>query len=160
MLKGNRKYYLVFAIIFLALVSYQYLSPKPVNWNRTYISSHKIPFGTNAIYQLLESGFISTEIKTEEQSIYSLLNLTQKTRTKATYVFIDSKIGFDKLDTRELMKFVKEGNTAFICTANLSGLLADTFSIESDITFNNYFVFNKDSIADKKPETFVNFTNP
>ncbi|MFL5754083.1 MAG: DUF4350 domain-containing protein [Bacteroidia bacterium] len=160
MLKGNRKYYLVFALIFIALAAYQYLSPKAINWSRTYLSAHKIPYGTNAIYQLLESRLISEEVKNQDQSIYSALNLKEKTGPPTTYLFIDAHIKFDRLDTRELMKFVSAGNTAFICAADISGPLADTFSITTDVNLGSYFEFNKDSVKQGKAETFLYFSNP
>lgn len=160
MLKGNRKHYLILALLFIALVAYQYMAPKPINWNRTYLSAHKIPFGTNALFQLAKSGFMSGEVKVEDQSAYSLLQLNKKEKAPATYLFIDNHLSFDKLDTRELMKFAEAGNTVFIAAANLSGPLADTFSILTDVHFNNYFTLKTDTSKNRKPETFLNFTNP
>jgi hypothetical protein len=160
LLKGNRKYYLIFILLFLGLAAFQFMAPKPVNWNRTYLSSHKIPFGTNALFQLLNSGFIAAEIRQEDQSVYSLLKLRAKTDSPATYLFIDNQVKFDKLDTKELMKFVSEGNTVFISASVINGLLADTFKLETDIPFNNYFSFEKDTAKEKKQETFLNFSNP
>jgi hypothetical protein len=161
MLKGTRKYYLVFILTFSGLVIYQYLAPRPLNWNRTYISDQKNPFGTNAIYRLLESGFISNKILEQNNPVYNTLKDTRlKEQGPTSYIFIDNRLNFDLLDTRELMNFVKQGNSVFICAANLSGQLADTFSLNIDMDYNNYFTFNKDTFKEKEIKTCLNFTNP
>ena len=57
MFKGNRKYYSVLALIFIAVIVLQYMQPKPINWTRTYFKKDKIPFGCYAIFNLLENNF-------------------------------------------------------------------------------------------------------
>ena len=54
MFKGNRKYYIVLTLIFIAVIVLQYLQPKPINWARTYLKKDKIPFGCYAISNKLK----------------------------------------------------------------------------------------------------------
>lgn len=127
MFKGNRKYYSVLALIFIAVIVLQYMQPKPINWTRTYFKKDKIPFGCYAIYNLLENNF-AKKVITNKQTLYSLN--AEMAESNQTLILIDNNIELSKLDVKSLFSFLKKGNTVLICTSNFSSALKDTFNID------------------------------
>jgi hypothetical protein len=71
MFKGNRKYYMILAAIFVGVIFMYYSQPKPINWNRTFGKDDKIPFGSYAIFHLLEETYASS-VQTNAEGIYNL----------------------------------------------------------------------------------------
>ncbi len=128
MFKGNRKYYSVLALIFIAVITLQYLQPKPINWSRTYFKKDKIPFGCYAIFNLLENNF-AKKIITNKQTLYSLN--AETTESNQTLILIDNNIELSKLDVKSLFSFLKKGNTVLISASNFSKALKDTFNIDT-----------------------------
>ncbi len=127
MFNGNRKYYSVLALIFIAVIALQYMQPKPINWTRTYFKKDKIPFGCYAIFNLLENNF-AKKVITNKQTLYSLN--AEMTESNQTLIFIDNNVEFSKLDVKSLFSFLKKGNTVLISTSNFSKALKDTFKID------------------------------
>ena len=127
MFKGNRKYYSVLALIFIAVIVLQYTQPKPINWTRTYFKKDKIPFGCYAIFNLLENNF-AKKVITNKQTLYNLN--AEMAESNQTLILIDQYIELSKLDVKSLFSFLKKGNTVLICTSNYSKALKDTFNID------------------------------
>jgi hypothetical protein len=127
MFKGNRKYYSVLALIFIAVIVLQYMQPKPINWTRTYFKKDKIPFGCYAIFNLLENNF-AKKVTTNKQTLYSLN--AEMAESNQTLILIDDNVELSKLDVKSLFSFLKKGNTVLICTSNFSKALKDTFNID------------------------------
>jgi hypothetical protein len=145
MFKGNRKYISFFVIIFFVVMLGQYLLPKPINWQRTFSNKDKIPFGSYAIFNLLERTFAS-EIKVNKQTLY---NLNSQSDTNSALLIIDNHLNFNKNDVKQLFTFLEKGNDAFIASTNFSDLLADTFKIDTRVRFYGYFE-SQDSLAKKE----------
>jgi hypothetical protein len=150
MFKGNNKYYFILLLLFALMVWMEYNRPQPIDWRRTYASQDKIPFGCNAFYRLLNEDIFKDKVEQKNQTLFnSLENLpTQKT----TYLFINNNLSFSDLDCKYLFDFVNKGNTVFMAANGFSGLLTDTFKIE---TGYDYDFFNDTT---KKLE--LNFCNP
>ncbi len=127
MFNGNRKYYSVLALIFIAVIALQYMQPKPINWTRTYFKKDKIPFGCYAIFNLLENNF-AKKVITNKQTLYSLN--AEMAESNQTLILIDDNIELSKLDVKSLFSFLKKGNTVLISTSNFSKALQDTFNID------------------------------
>jgi hypothetical protein len=127
MFKGNRKYYSVLALIFIAVIVLQYMQPKPINWTRTYFKKDKISFGCYAIFNLLENNF-AKKVIINKQTLYSLN--AEMAESNQTLILIDDNIELSKLDVKSLFSFLKKGNTVLICTSNFSKALKDTFNID------------------------------
>lgn len=127
MFKGNRKYYALLAIIFIAVVALQYFQPKPINWNRTYFKKDKIPFGCFAIYNLLENNF-AKNVKTNTQTLYNLNE--QSPDSNQTLIIIDAKIEFSKLDVKSMLAFLNRGNNILIASNSLNKTITDTFKLK------------------------------
>jgi len=155
MFKGNRKYYLIFACVFLGVVLFQYLQPKPINWNKTYLGKDKIAFGSYAIYELLENTY-AEELSLNRQTLYVLNN--KNTATHQSLLMIDGELELQPLDTKTLFGFVGRGNKALLCANRFGGALRDTFKLQtSDTWFRNFG--NVDSML-HKPAFELRFVKP
>ncbi len=163
MLKGNKKYSIVLAVCFTALMLLQIFTPKPINWSVSYTKKAKIPFGTSALYTMLPTVFPSQKITNAEFPIYNILN--NKPFQNHTYIIINNIFKPDTLDTRELLKFASRGNTVFISANYFEGKFADTLKLKTDnyfdlgtITKNDSALFSK--LYKSRDTVKINFSNP
>jgi len=150
MFKGNNKYYFILLLLFALMVLVEYNQPKPIDWRRTYARQDKIPFGCNAFYRLLKEDILKDTLEEQNQTVFNSIALFPDKKT--AYVFINDKLSFSDLDSKCLFDFVKEGNTVFIAANSFSGLVADTFKIETNY---DYDFFN-----DTTRKFEFNFCNP
>ncbi|HEX7415202.1 MAG TPA: DUF4350 domain-containing protein [Bacteroidia bacterium] len=151
MFKGNNKYYFVLLVLFALLVWVEYNQPKPIDWRRTYTKQDKIPFGCNAFYRLLSEDLFKNKVEQQNQTPFNVLaDMPDK---KTTYVFVNTELSFSALDCKYLLDFVKEGNTVLMAANSFSGLIADTFKIETKYDYN---LFN--DTAKKLELNFYNST--
>ena len=150
MFKGNNKYYFILLLLFSLLVWVEYSKPKPIDWRRTYSNLDKIPFGCNAFYRLLDEDLYADKLVQQNQTAFhALASMPDK---KTAYVFINNNLSLSESDCKYLFDFVKEGNTIFMAANNFSGLITDTFKIETEYAYD---LFN-----DTAKKLSFNFCNP
>jgi hypothetical protein len=143
------KKYLIFGILILAgYFVLQYFKPKPTNWKPTYLSEDKIPFGTFILRQQINEIFPGAKIKTVRNPIYNTLK--EKPKGSSNLFVIASNLKVDKLDYREMVKYMQGGGNIFLAAYQVNGVLLDTLklSILSDFSFQN------------KRKYPINFVNP
>lgn len=162
-MKGNKKYIFILTICFTALILLQILAPKQISWKSSYMKKDKIPFGTSALHDALPSIFPGQEINSEAFPLYN--TLFEKGLTNSNYIIINSTFEPDKLDSRELLAYAKEGNTIFIAANYFSGKFADTLKIKTDNFYGIAESIKDDSINlnqfyKRYDTTNINFVNP
>ncbi len=165
MFKENKKYIIVLAVCFTALILLQLYSPKPINWSLSYIKSAKIPYGTSALYKMLTEIFPGQNITEAGLPAYNTLKATNY--NNYNYIIINTVCEPDTLDTRELLRFAARGNNVFIAANYFGGKLADTLKLKTDnyIDLSTISKYKNDSttLSDvyKTQDTVkTNFTNP
>lgn len=156
MAKGNRKYIIILGLCFVALITIQLLSPKPINWSLSYTEKDKIPFGTSALYEMLPSLFPEQEITEKAIPLYNSLN--KNNYTNHNYIIINKELEIDKLDLRELINFVKNGNNVFIAANYFGQIFSDSLNINTDNFFND--LGNPGTTIYNIQPVQLNFTNP
>ncbi len=155
MFKGNRKYYMILAAIFVGVIFMYYSQPKPINWNRTFGKDDKIPFGSYAIFHLLEETYASS-VQTNAEGIYNLNE--RNVSTDQSLLIIDDQISMTKLEIKSLFAFVQKGNTVLLCANRFGKALTDTFHL--DVSMNtNFDASSLDSLL-KKPAFEVSYVQP
>ena len=163
MFKGNKKYLFFLTLCFGGLIFLQIAAPKPINWNLSYTKKDKIPFGTSAVYDALPRLFPNQLINDEKLPLYNSLN--GRGFQNSNYIIINQVFEPDKLDSRELLDYVKKGNSAFIAANYFSGHFADTLKIKTDNFFDVGSTFQNDSAAVKNiymsnDSVKINFVSP
>lgn len=146
MFKGNNKYIWLFFGMFIAVVAIQYLLPKPLNWQHTYLMRDKGPLGAYAIYNLLQPTY-GKNVEVNKNTIYNLKSDTGN--GKKCLVLMDQDVTMNKTDLKTMFRFLEEGNTVFIAAGNFRGLLADTFHLRT--TPKMYTWFEKPDTLIKRP---------
>lgn len=154
MLKGNRKYYAVLAVVFIAIVAIQYLQPKRVNWSRTYLRKDKIPFGCYAIFELLEKTY-APEVAVNRQSLYGF---NAEEAGDQALLLVNDEIKLSKLDTKSLFDFLEKGNKVLLCANQFGDRLADTLKLNTTYNWSSLFI-KPDSLL-KKPSFGIRFVQP
>ncbi|MBK9285798.1 MAG: hypothetical protein IPM51_15995 [Sphingobacteriaceae bacterium] len=144
MFKDHKKYLYAFIGIFIVIIGTQYLLPKPVNWNRTYLGKDKSPFGGFAIKHLLK-GVYANQVEENKQTFY---NLNNKVSDSTSILLINDKIELNKNDYQNLIQILEKGATVFIAANEYFGVLADSMHLKTSyVSFN--FHENFDSLLMK-----------
>lgn len=135
---------LVISVIVFIVVTV--MKPEPVDWSASFSRGDRIPYGSYILYRLLPDCFPGADISVTHDSIYETL---RGRRIKGgNYIIIDTTISLDKYDTRELMRFVSQGNSVFI---------AASFYLDEFAKLMEIKTAPEDIVADRMG---VDFTNP
>ncbi|ATP58579.1 hypothetical protein CPT03_19970 [Pedobacter ginsengisoli] len=148
-MKGLKRYLILSAVFLVGYLLAQYYKPKPTNWTPTYLKEDKIPFGNYLLFHEIHDLFPKTELRVTRDPVYNTLR--DKKFSSTSYLFIAHKIELDKLDFKELVSFVKEGNNVFIAAFQIGKTLSSTLKLEIGSSFSDF--------SDEK-STSVNFVNP
>jgi hypothetical protein len=125
--------YIVFLLLtVVAFVLFEYYKPKPIDWSPTYQNDDKIPFGTQATFELLPSLMQQPAIQSTRMPPYNLLTET-KLPPRSNYIAVCQRFEADKLDTRELLRYVAKGNMAFLSAYEFSDTLSRALGFEADL---------------------------
>lgn len=146
-MKGLKKYLIISSILLLAYLVAQYYKPKPTNWSPSYLTEDKIPFGTYILHQRIQDIFPGTVVKKSKDPIYNTLKANSN--GNSNYIIVASGIVVNKLDYKQMVRYMQSGNNIFIAAFQIQGVLLDTLKlrITSDFELNN------------KRKSIVNFTN-
>lgn len=116
--KNNRKRLLYALVLLLVVALVAWLANRGGNrfsWRETYRTSSKAPYGTYAIYQLIQNYNDPETCTTLEDSLADQLPLDML-EGPANYVFVGEGMYMRPQDRDELLGFVSAGHTAFIST--------------------------------------------
>lgn len=126
MLKRGRAYIIIGVLAFLLLLVFEYNKPKKINWFPSYVSTHKIPYGTKVINDLLPKYF--SKVQQVYKSPYEFLSRSDT--INGTYLLVNGSIEFGRTDLREVLRWVKEGNHLFMASESFETDLLDTLNLE------------------------------
>lgn len=145
--------FIIFALIFIAFVAMEYFGPKEIDWRLSFSKNHKIPYGSYALYDLLEDTYSDSELKIQSRSLFQFFNENYNLQY-TSMIFLSFNINMSDNDASELLSYVSNGNNAFIVTSNFPNILSDTLNFE--VTYNPWsFTSNNDSDT-----SYLNLVNP
>ncbi|GAB2597884.1 DUF4350 domain-containing protein [Spirosoma areae] len=131
MLKPN-KYLLILLATVTAYVLFEYYRPKPIDWSTTYKNNDKIPFGTEALFELLPDVLPTSAIKTVRLPIYNFLT-EEKITMPGNYVFVCQEFEADGTDLKQLLPYVRRGNNVFISAYDFPDSLGLILGFRADV---------------------------
>ena len=126
------KYILLLMVSLVAFVLFEYYKPRPIDWQPTYRNNDKIPFGTQAVYELLPGLMQQRRIETVRVPVYNLFTERQLP-TPSTYMAVCETFVAGKYDTRELLRYVARGNTAFLSAYTFSDTLSRALGFKAEV---------------------------
>ncbi|MDO7743301.1 MAG: DUF4350 domain-containing protein, partial [Pedobacter sp.] len=147
-MKGFRIYIICSALALILYVTAQYYKPQPTDWSPTYAKEDKIPFGLYLLYQQRADIFPEAGINLSRLPIYNTLK--NKNLRNTSYLIVGNSIKLDEVDFKELIRFVNNGNSAFLAAYDFSDLLRDSLHMDVKTAGNMMNDTN----------TPVNFVNP
>lgn len=115
----------------MAYVLFEYYRPKPIVWTPTYQNDDKIPFGTQALFEMLPPVMQQSDIKTVRLPVYNFLSETALP-TRSNYIAVCQEFKVDANDQRKLLTYVRQGNNALISAYNLPDSLGTVLGFEAD----------------------------
>lgn len=132
--KKSRNILIVFGIALLTIIIVELARPKPINWNPSYTSKDKIPFGSYVLHQELKNLEFDKKLELVSENPFEFLS-DSTYDNNSIYLFINSNVNFDKRTYEKLMTYVREGNTAFISSSSFDGFIRDSLNIETQTDY-------------------------
>lgn len=157
------KFLIPIALAIIILIVVRMSRPEEIDWSYNFSKDGTTPYGSYIFHDILPDLFQDSEIISRDVPIYNVLKDNYFYQTN--YIFINSYIAPDELDTEYLLNYVKMGNNVFISAFYIQGKLADSLKIE---TYGNIFsddtmnvTLNKSLFTSNKNFTFKkgNFSN-
>ncbi len=128
--------YIVIAVLTVALLMlFQYNTPKEVNWFPSYVSSHKIPYGTYVLNDIMQNSF---KDKAQQINAPPFAFLTANTEAQGTYFFVDRHIAFGETELNALLDWVSDGNTLFAASEGFEQQLLDTLGLDTGNLYTDF----------------------
>lgn len=152
----------VLIVLFALLIYAASNAPEPLNELPDYTSGSEIPRGGKLSYDFFED-MQGLEPEKSLKPAYSLFN--NESYSKTNYIIFNSTFTPDKYDVEELLRFVQEGNTAFIAAYGFSKAFADTLKFKTGSMLSE-FISNDTSgqqtlqSVSLNATPVINFVNP
>ncbi len=116
------KYLLILLATVTAYVLFEYYRPKPLDRTPTYQNDDKIPFGTQALYELLPGIMQQPTISVVRLPVYNFLT-EGKRPGRSNFVFVCQEFKADDNDMKQLFGYVRRGNNVLISAYDLPDTL-------------------------------------
>jgi hypothetical protein len=127
--------YLIITVATIALLMVlQYNKPRELNWFPSYVTQHKIPYGTYVLNDLM--GQLFSETKQVNVPPFEYLN--DNFEAQGTYFFVNDHIEFGKAELEMLLAWTSEGNSLFIASTSFEEILLDTLNLSSSGLFAGF----------------------
>ncbi len=121
--------YIVIAVgIVGLLLLLQYNKPKEVNWFPSYVSTHKIPYGTYVLNDIMHELFGE---KTISVSVPPFDFLSAHKEVQGTYMFVNEDVKFGETELNSLLDWTSKGNSLFIASRDFEDQLLDTLHLNT-----------------------------
>jgi hypothetical protein len=126
------KYLLILLGTVLAYMLFEYYRPRPLDWTSTYQNDDKIPFGAQALYELLPGIMQQPTARTVRIPMYNFLTETKLTG-RSNYVFVNQQFKADGNDLKQLLNYVRRGNNILISAYDLPDTLGTTLGFKAEV---------------------------
>lgn len=127
--------YIVIGVLTLAAIFVmEYNKPKKINWFPSYVSHHKIPYGTYVLNDLMEKYF-PNKIQRIQKPPFEFLTRTDS--IKGTYFFVNESVAFEEAELNTLLDWVDQGNMLFVASRSFEKKLLDTLHLEQQNIYND-----------------------
>jgi hypothetical protein len=172
MSKALKIYLGILVILVIGIIIVEFSTPQPINWQKTYNETHKIPFGTYIFYEELEQLFPESKVRDIRVTPYEYLDgyyswSDSTYQITGTYMLIDEFHETDNTSAQELLDFAKFGNDVFISSSYFPERIVDSlgfktkndysFSGKAELSFTNPS-FERDSITIEKGLSDIYFS--
>jgi hypothetical protein len=139
--KTVKIYIVLLILLFAGATAIEFSREKPINWDRTFNETHKIPYGTFIFYDQLKNLFPESTVKTIKTTPYeyfdALYNFQDSIyETNGTYMVINNYAGLDDVSAQELLDFAAHGNDVFMSSHFPSQNIQDSLGVDVESDYN------------------------
>lgn len=134
MSKKNNTYIIIIVATIALMMALQYNKPKDLNWFPSYVTQHKIPYGTYVLNELMGQLFSNTQQVSQPPFEY----LSDNFDAHGTYFMINDNIEFGRSELELLLDWTAEGNTLFIASSSFEEILLDTLNLSTSGLFAGF----------------------
>ncbi len=137
--KKVKIYIFIFVVILIIAAVNDAMKPKPIDWSASFLSSHKIPYGSYVLYQELDHFFPNSKVRKVNISPYEYLSKNYKSIFEDTindnreknYIFLNDNLNIDEESSIKLLDFVDKGNNVMMIGHYLPRYLSDTLNFRA-----------------------------
>lgn len=131
----------ILVLLFLGIILIEFTTPPPINWQKTYNETHKIPYGTYIFYEELEDLFPDSDIEDIKVTPFEFFDdyynwEDDSYSTTGTYIIIDGFADIDNTSAQELLDFASFGNDIFISSNYFPERLTDSLGFDTKNDFD------------------------
>ena len=126
--KKGTLYIIVAVITLVLLLLIQYSKPKEINWFPSFVSQHKIPYGTYVLNDLMAQKYKENLIQVTRPPYEELQSHNDM---QGTYFFVNDQVSFGEAELNSLLDWTSQGNTLFIASGSYDAELKDTLNFET-----------------------------
>lgn len=135
---------IIFTILCIVLLEMS--KPKKINWIPSYVTYHKIPFGSLVVQKLLKKQ--CQDFNYLNRPPYEILN---QTTIQGSYLLYNNTLNFENSELEAILNWTSKGNTLFLASNTISSKLLDTLNLKTrSINTTDTFI----------PEFYVSLVNP
>ena len=128
--------YIVMSVFVVGLLMLlQYNRPKEINWYPSYVRTHKIPYGTIVLNDIILNLF-GERAMLIQNTPFEFLGAHKD--TEGTYLFIDENIKFGETELNRLLNWTAKGNSLFIASEYFEKDLLDTLHLEMGSMYSDF----------------------
>jgi len=133
MIKKNIVYIIIGSLTLALILFLEYNKKQELNWYPSYVTHHKIPFGTKVISDVMQKKFANN--KQVDRPPFEFLKTN--TDTESTYFFVNNEVTFGDDELNSLLKWTARGNTLFVASNNFEKRLLDTLHLKTANLFGD-----------------------
>lgn len=133
MIKKNLVYIIIGSLTFALILFLEYNKKKELNWFPSYVTHHKIPFGTKVLSDVMQHKFTNRQ----EINRPPFEFLKNNADTTSTYFFVNNTVSFGEEELNYLLEWCAKGNTLFIASTNFETSLLDTLHLATKSLFGD-----------------------
>ncbi len=131
----EKKYIIGFVLVLAIFVLVEFIKPKETDWTVSFSKKDKIPFGTYALFNLMQETYPPKKIKTNNRSFYEFTKNNEVENTN--YIIITDELELNELDIQKFLEFVEKGNNMFLAANFFEHSFLDTLNLETEFHWNN-----------------------
>ena len=102
-----------------------------MDWNETFDSKDKIPFGTYILNRRLKDIFPASTISPYRQPVYNVI--AEDSVKDASYLIICPELTLAKADYTQLLKYIKQGNDVLIAADDFGKAFDKYLNIKTEL---------------------------
>jgi len=117
-----------------AMFALEYNKPKKINWFPSYVSHHKIPYGTYVLNDVMEKHFPDA-VQQIQKPPFEFLSRTDS--IKGAYFFVNENVSFEEAELNTILEWVNQGNQLFVASSSFETKLLDTLNLGQRFVYND-----------------------